>query len=233
MLSPNPNSEPGTETLNTYNGPVLVRSAVLVLFLLSGFSALVYQIVWLRTLSLVFGVTVYAASAVLTSFMGGLALGSWLGGRMADRVRNPLRAFGFVEIGIGASALAVPVVLTLAQTLYGTVHARVPEALALLTLARLVCSGLVLLVPTTLMGGSLPLLSRFVAQSGGTVASRIGVLYAANTAGAILGTVLAGFVLIGGVGVAASTRIAALVNGAVGLAALALAYRATSFTHQR
>src|SRR5688572_9724871 len=163
--------------------PVLIL--LMALFLCSGFSALVYQIVWLRTLALVFGITVYAASAVLTSFMGGLALGSWVGGRMADRIGNRLAAFGLIEIGIGVSALAVPSALDLAQSLYRTVHGGNPDALPVLTLARLACSTAVLLVPTTLMGASLPLLARFVADQGGTVASRIGALYAANTCGGI------------------------------------------------
>lgn len=202
---------------------MLVFAVLAVLFLLSGFSALVYQIVWLRLLALVLGVTVYAASAVLTSFMGGLALGSWLGGRAADRVRSPLRAFGAVEVGIGLGALLVPVLLDLVERVYAGIHDRWPETLVLLTVARLVCSGLVLLVPTTLMGASLPLLSRHVAEGGGVAAARIGVLYATNTTGAIAGTVLAGFFLIGDIGVAASTRLAVVINIAVGAAALLLA----------
>lgn len=202
---------------------MLVFAVLAVLFLLSGFSALVYQIVWLRLLALVLGVTVYAASAVLTSFMGGLALGSWLGGRVADRVRSPLRAFGAVEVGIGLSALLVPALLDLVERVYAGIHDRWPETLVLLTVARLVCSGLVLLLPTTLMGASLPLLSRHVAAGGGLAAARIGVLYASNTSGAIAGTVLAGFFLIGDIGVAASIRIAVLVNIAVGASALLMA----------
>ena len=193
------------------------------LFLFSGFSALVYQIVWLRMLALVFGVTVYAASAVLTSFMGGLAVGAWLGGRLADRSRNPLAAFGVVEIGIGVSALVVPLALDVAQGAYAAIHARAPDALLLLTVARVVCSALVLLVPTTLMGASLPLLARYVSTQQGHTASRIGGLYAANTSGAIVGTVVAGFVLIGGIGVTATTRLAVIVNVVVGAAALGLA----------
>lgn len=198
-------------------------AALALLFLCSGFSALVYQIVWLRVLALVFGVTVYAASAVLTSFMGGLALGSWLGGRAAERVRRPLVAFALVEVGIGLSALAVPVALDLAQGIYVAVNAQAPDALPLLTFVRLVCAAAVLLVPTTLMGASLPLVSRHVALLGGAVASRIGILYAANTTGGIAGTLLAGFVLIGGIGVVATTRLAVAVNIGVGLAAFALA----------
>lgn len=204
---------------------VLRVALVAALFLFSGFSALIYQIVWLRLLSLVFGVTVFAASAVLTSFMGGLAIGSWLGGRLADRVRRPLRAFAFVELGIAASALAVPAALGGAHALYAALHGRLPDAIVPLTAARLVCSGLVLLVPTTLMGASLPLLSRFVSSQAGGNARRIGFLYAANTAGGILGTVLAGFSLIGGIGISASTRLAAAFNIAAGLGAVALASR--------
>ncbi|HEV3485713.1 MAG TPA: fused MFS/spermidine synthase, partial [Vicinamibacterales bacterium] len=201
-----------------------VAVAVLaVLFFLSGFSALVYQIVWLRLLALVFGVTVYAASAVLTSFMAGLALGSWLGGRLADRTPHPLRAFALLELGIAISALLVPIALDAVGALYIALHARVPNALAILTVVRLLCSALVLLVPTTLMGASLPLLSRYVSTSGGTVAVRIGALYATNTAGGIVGTVLAGYVFIGGFGIATTTRLAAMGNIAVGLCALILA----------
>lgn len=192
------------------------------LFLFSGFSALIYQIVWLRLLSLVFGVTVFAASAVITSFMGGLALGSWLGGRLADRARHPLRLFALVEVAVAASAMLVPWALDGAQVLYAVLHRQLQDSLVPLTIARLVCSGLVLLVPTTLMGASLPLLARHVATSAGGNARRIGFLYAANTAGGILGTAVSGFWLIGGIGIAASTRLSAAVNLTVGLGALAL-----------
>lgn len=192
------------------------------LFFLSGTAALVYQVAWLRMLSLVFGVTVYAASAVLTSFMGGLALGSWLGGRMADRLRAPVRAFSFLEFGIAVCALAVPFALDAVLGLYAQLHAAAPDALVSLTIARLFCSGLILLVPTTLMGASLPLLARFAADAGGSVTARIGWLYAMNTAGGIVGTTLAGFTLIGAIGVTATTRLAAALNIAASLGAFIL-----------
>jgi len=204
----------------------LALTLIAALFFLSGSSALVYQIVWLRLLALIVGVSVYAASAVLASFMGGLALGSWLGGRLADRLKHPLRAFGFVELGIAASALAVPAALHAAGTLYTLLHARAPDAVASLALIRVACSAVVLLVPTTLMGASLPLLARHVAGRGSALATRIGLLYAANTAGGIAGAVLAGFVLIGGIGVTATTRYAAAINVIVGLSALAVSLAA-------
>lgn len=193
-----------------------------VLFFLSGASALIYQVVWLRMLSLVFGVTVYAASAVLTSFMSGLALGSWAGGKLADRLRSPLRAFALLELGIASTALAVPIALDEVGALYTLLHTRAPDDLAKLTLARVVCSGAILLVPTTLMGASLPVLARYVRARGLAVAGRVGALYATNTAGGIAGTVLSGFVLIGGIGMASTIRLAAALNVAVGLCALVL-----------
>jgi spermidine synthase len=192
------------------------------LFFLSGTAALIYQVAWLRILSLVFGVTVYAASAVLTSFMAGLALGSWLGGRTADRVRSPLRAFAVLELGIAVSALAVPFALDAVSALYKEVHRRGPDGLVQLTVIRLVCSAVILLLPTTLMGASLPLLARHVTRAGNSAAARIGWLYAVNTAGGIVGTALAGFILIGAIGVTATTRLAAGLNIVVGCGALVL-----------
>lgn len=197
-----------------------MTAALAGIFLLSGAAALIYQVVWLRMLSLVFGVTVYAASAVLTSFMAGLALGSWLGGRRADRFSRPLRVFAFVEIGIALGALAIPFVLEAIAALYIRLQAAMPDALPLLTFARLACSAMVLLVPTALMGMSLPILARHATRSGGMAAARIAWLYAANTAGGIAGTVGAGFVLIGGIGLAATTWLAAALNGTAALAAL-------------
>jgi spermidine synthase len=204
-----------------------VIALLAVLFFFSGAAALAYQVAWLRMLSLVFGVTVYAASTVLTSFMGGLALGSLFGGRVADRVGSPVRIFALLELGIAFSALAVPFALEGVSELYTRLHASWPAALPQLTAARFLCSALVLLVPTTLMGASLPMLARHVADSGGAAAARIGWLYAVNTGGGIAGTVLTGFVLIGAIGVTATTRLAAMLNVAVGIGALVLPARST------
>ena len=94
------------------NAPTrLLLPLLVVLLFLSGVSALVYQVLWLRLLSLTFGVTTHAASTVLASFMGGLAIGSVVAGRLADRVERPLRLFGGVELLIGLCALATPAVL--------------------------------------------------------------------------------------------------------------------------
>jgi spermidine synthase len=118
-----------------------------VLFFLSGASALIYQVLWLRLLGLVFGVTVYAASTVWAAFMGGLALGSVFGGRLADRVRRPLLWLGAVELLIGATALATPLALELLQRAYATLHPSLHSSLATLTAVRLAISSAVLIVP--------------------------------------------------------------------------------------
>ena len=184
--------------------PALMRSGrllfLLLLFFCSGACGLVYQVLWLRQLSLVFGVTVYAASTVLAVFMTGLAVGSLLAGHLFQRIRRPLAAFGVVEILIGALALATPAGLTAASVIYDAISRALPDALALLTAARFVCSFPVLLGPTILMGLTLPLLGSSALVRGAGVGSRVSALYAANTAGAVTGALLAGYYLIGAIG---------------------------------
>lgn len=184
-----------------------------------------YQVLWLRMLSLVFGVTAYAASTVLASFMAGLAIGSLVAGRLADRVRSPLRWFGAIELGIAASALATPLALDLARHLYALLYGAVPGNLAALTLARFTCSFLVLLVPTMLMGATLPLVVRSTVVSRGVLGPRVGLLYAINAGGAITGAILAGFYLIGQVGLTRTFAIAAAINVCVGVGAWLLPIR--------
>jgi spermidine synthase len=206
-------------------GTSFVRSrglaALTLLFFVSGISGLIYQVLWLRLLALVFGVTVYAASTVLASFMGGLALGSLAAGRFARRLRNPLRAFGIVELLIGVSALATPAALDLAGHAYAWLHGSTGGS-AWLVLARFLCSFGVLLLPTSLMGATLPLVigSSLVRQ--GPLGQRVGLLYGANTGGAIAGAVASGFFLIGAVGISSTFLIAAALNALVGTAAVLL-----------
>jgi spermidine synthase len=198
----------------------LALSTVALLFFASGLAGLVYQELWLRLLGLVFGVTVYAASTVLAGFMGGLALGSALGGRYADRVRRPLLVYGVAEVLVGLSALATPYALRAVEGAYVALHPSLLHVPGALTALRFALSIAVLLVPTMLMGATFPLVVR--ASLGGTrpLGEDASVLYAANTAGGIAGTLLAGFWMIGGLGIAVSFRAAAALNVAVGLAAV-------------
>lgn len=192
------------------------------LLFLSGTAALVYQVLWLRLLSLTFGVTTHAASTVLASFMGGLALGSYIAGRLADRSTRPLRLFGIVELLIGACALATPAVLAAVHAAYIALFPHMPDSLALATFVRLVMSFGVLLVPTALMGATLPIVLKSSFSGLDGVGTRVGLLYAANTAGAICGALLAGLSLIPHVGLTRSFLLAASLNGIVGFVAVAI-----------
>jgi spermidine synthase len=203
-----------------------VRLAILLLlFFCSGVCGLIYQVLWLRLLALVFGVTVYAASTVLAAFMAGLAGGSALAGRIVSRVKRPLVIFGIAEILIGLSALATPVALDMAATLYASIYPLAGGSLAVLTIVRLITGFVVLLVPTILMGMTLPVLSASALVRGSSFGTRVSALYAINTAGALTGAALTGFYLIGAIGIQRSFLLAASVNVAVGVAALVLSRR--------
>ena len=191
------------------------RPLVVLLFFLSGAAGLVYQVVWTRQLSLIFGVTVFAASSVLASFMGGLALGSWWVGRWIDRSPNPLRVYAWLEAGIGLAALAVPVVLGAIEPLYVAAARALEDQFLLFNLFRAVLVGLVLLVPTTLMGGTVPAIGRYLVARPGHVGFDVGLLYGINTGGAVLGCIAAGFFFVPNWGVAATTWTWVAVNLAI------------------
>jgi spermidine synthase len=198
-------------------------SAVYLIFAISGASALVYQVIWARWLGLVFGNTTLSISIVLGSFMMGLALGSWLAGRLLHRIENPLRSYALLELGIGIFALCFPVFTKLTDLLFLSLVSS--EALTGYgVFIRAVLSALVLLVPTTFMGATLPLLTDFFHRSPKHTQNwKVGLLYTANTLGAAAGIIIASFILIELVGVLLTTLIAAGLNFIVA----ALAYRAS------
>lgn len=194
--------------------------ALVILFFLSGICGLIYQVVWMRLLALVFGVTTYAAATVLASFMAGLALGSFGAGKWADRARNPILGYAVAEVLIGMSALATPTALNSIESIYAKLHPSMQGSLALLTAGRFTFSFAVLIVPTTLMGATLPIVVKSALFKSEGLGERAGLLYASNTAGAIVGAVTAGFFLIGTIGLVASTRAAAALNLLVGVVAV-------------
>lgn len=202
--------------------PGWVVVATCACFLLSGAAGLVYEVVWTRALLTVFGATQYAVATVLAAFMGGLALGSAAGGRIADRVRRPLAVYGALEIAIAVAALAVAPALGLFDPVYRAAYRAAASGSALLPLLRFAVCGVVLLVPTTLMGATLPLLSRFVVRRSGDTGRRIGALYAVNTFGAVCGTAGAGFLLIPALGVHGALVAAAGTGTVVALAAITI-----------
>ena len=195
------------------------------IFFLSGTSALIYQMLWLRLIGLVFGVTVYAVSTVWAVFMAGLALGSILGGRAADRVSRPLVCLGVAEALIAVTALATPLGLDLLQRMYGALQPSLSSSLVTLTAARLAMSCAVLIVPSSLMGATLPLIVKSSVMRAEGFGGRVSVLYATNTAGAIAGSLTAGLVLIPRVGIRGSFLVAAVLNGIVAIVAILVGSR--------
>jgi spermidine synthase len=200
----------------------LLLPALAILFFLSGASALIYQVLWLRLFGWVFGVTTYAASAVWASFMIGLAGGSFAAGFVADRVCRPLRWFAAAELLVGVAALLTPVGLEALQRAYVALYPSLPASEATLTIARFVIALAVLVVPTTMMGATLPLVLKSSGFRAGSLGSRIGTLYGSNTAGAIVGTLAAGLYCIPRLGIQRTFLVAAACNGVVAAAALAL-----------
>ena len=192
------------------------------LFLVSGAAGLVYEVVWSRLLKDVFGVTAYAVAAVLATYLGGLALGGWLLGSRADRQPNPLRFYGILELGIGAAALLGTLLLRFLEPFHDAAAVRLAPGSPALLLIRVLLASLVVVPPTFLMGATLPAMTRAFVARAESVGRELSLLYALNTAGAVGGSLLAGFVLVRAVGVHPTLWVAAAANFAVGAAALAL-----------
>lgn len=203
-----------------------VLVAVSLMFFLSGASGLIYEVVWTRQLVTFFGSTLFGVATVLASFMGGLALGSFLIGKRADSMRHPLAAYGMFEIGIAAAALAFPFILKATQPVFQGLYVTGGErTFYVFSLVRFVVVFLLLMVPTTLMGATLPVLSKAVTSDLRAVGRRVGALYALNTTGAVLGVFLTGFLLLESFGIFRTTIIAAALNICVGISAILLGKR--------
>ncbi|MHC4877217.1 MAG: fused MFS/spermidine synthase [Planctomycetota bacterium] len=189
-------------------------------FLLSGFAGLLYETVWFRQFATVFGTSDAAIGAVLASYMGGLAIGSALAGRWANRVKRPVLAYGLLEVGVALGALLIPVGLQAVEAVRLAVlggQPELPSAGGLLEIVADSALAFVLIgIPTICMGATLPLLARHVARDSATEASgRVGLLYAINTFGAVLGTLVAAFVLLPALGLWQTTLVGVVVNGVV------------------
>lgn len=196
------------------------RALVLGCFFLSGASALVYEVVWVRQLLLSVGATTAAVSTVLAVFMAGMGVGAWWLGRLADRRASPLKLYAYLEMGIGLYALVLPGLVGWTRPAYVALARALDGQPAALTLLRIGLSGLLLLAPTILMGGTLPALLRHVARSDARLGRDLGGLYGVNLAGAVCGSLAAGFVLIRALGLRGATLAAVLANLVVGVVAL-------------
>lgn len=188
---------------------------VFLFFFLSGFTSLVFEVLWERMLMHIFGSTSFALSTLLTAFMAGLALGSYIGGRVAEKLKRPLLVYGLLEGSIGVYALLVPVLLDLLPSVYGLLFDHFIEDFYLFSLLRFVAVFAILVVPTTLMGATLPIVSQWVSRHQKRFQGGIGLLYGTNTFGACLGTLLAGFILLPSLGLSLTNTIFAFSNFAL------------------
>jgi len=195
---------------------------LLVLFVGSGCAALIFEVIWFELLRQIIGASSVSLAIVLTSYMGGLFAGSWGFPYVVSRTRHPLRVYAFLELGIGILGLALLVALPLVRHLY---IAGVGYGSAGLLLRAFVCL-LCLLPPTILMGATLPAIARWMTVTRVGI-SRIGFLYMANLAGAVLGAMVAGFYLLPVHDVVIASAVASAVNLLIALAAFALSTRAT------
>jgi spermidine synthase len=218
-VSNEPASRPGATS------PRGMGPAILALFILSGAAGLVYEVVWARQLVLVFGNTTQAVSAILTGFFGGMAIGSLVGGRVADRVRSPLRMYGILELILVIVVVATPISFRLIHELYRGAYGALEDSPAIVTLVRFALALLALAPATILMGATLPALTRYLTRGPAHLSRAFSRLYAANTVGAIVGTLAAGLVLIELFGLSGALLIGAACSGTAGLLAVILASR--------
>lgn len=192
-------------------------------FFCSGAAGLIYEVLWMRQFGLVMGNTTISLSAVLTSFMGGLAIGSWIGGRIADRWADHLRLYGILEVLIGLYALGVPLFIAATRPILAPIYQADPNGFALISV-RFALALLIMIVPTIFMGATLPILIKHFTARGDEVGRRVGLIYGINTFGAMFGAFLAGFILIPRLGMNLTNLTAVIINLGVGILAVMLGW---------
>ena len=196
---------------------LLVLNLVYFLFFLSGAAALIYEVLWVRSLSLIFGGTHLAVTTVLSVFMGGLALGSVIISKHIDGMKKPLRIYGILELCIALFAVAFMLLMKVYPSIYILLIQGIEDSRLNLTIVRVFFAFLALIVPSTLMGGTLPVLTRFVASHSGKLGTKLSQLYSFNTLGAVFGTGAAAFVLLRFFSVSTAFYTAIFINLAIGL----------------
>jgi spermidine synthase len=192
---------------------------LMILFAASGCAALVYEIVWYQLLQLVIGSTAISLGVLLATFMGGLCLGSLALPRyLKRRQHHPLRVYAAIEVGIGICAILVRILMPLVDWMY---VAAVGHGLSAILFRAILCA-IILLPPTFLMGASLPAVARWI-QTTPRGVSWLGLLYGANTGGAVFGCLLAGFYLLRVFDMASATYFAAALNALIGFISYSVA----------
>jgi spermidine synthase len=221
---------PRPAPVNRYTASPATLTLLCACFALSGVAALVYQTAWTRQFAIVFGTSELAVATVLAAYMGGLALGALLAERFLPRVTRPVITYALLELGIALGAtFVVPFLLWAAnfalQALFGGQPSPPSSDHAATTLFYLISAFVALALPTTLMGATLPMLARYAVDEENHIGHRIGLLYAINTAGAVIGALITAFALLPELGLRHTIWFAAAINGLVFLLAAALGRR--------
>ena len=191
---------------------IITENLILSLFFFSGASGLIYETAWTRLLSQIYGNTVYAVSTILAAFMAGLALGSFLFGKWIDTRKNIIRFYAFLELGIGLFAFISPSLLGNINPVYMWAYQHFVSSRTFYLISLFLITFSILLIPTILMGGTLPVLSKFFVKQKEVLGHKIGNLYSFNTFGAMLGCFATGFLLIGTIGIKWTIYSAAFLN---------------------
>ena len=199
-------------------GSRLLFPALLVCFLLSGATALVYEVLWVRMLILRLGSTSLAISTVVTAFMAGLAFGAWAAGRYSSRITRPLAVYALLELAIAVSAVLLPLAFEVIHPLYRLIWKQFHPQFLAFSLLQFAFTFLLLFVPTAMMGATLPLLSQACVRHPHEVGERVGALYGINTLGAVLGTLGSGFFLLPALGVTKTIWATTTINAVLALA---------------
>ena len=194
--------------------------AILILFFCSGATALVYEVIWSKYLALLFGSTIQAQTVVLAVFMGGLALGNMLFSRSADQARHPLTIYGRIEIAIGVYALLFAYLYRVSDGVFALLGSHLLGRPGPLLLLKGALSLLLLLGPTILMGGTLPILAAWLQKSMPDAGRRSARFYSVNSFGAVCGAGVTGFWLVQRFGLRNTMDLSAMVNLAIGLIAI-------------
>jgi spermidine synthase len=221
VLKRHQHTKPADGTMGFITIPIFVSCC----FFLSGSAGLIYEVLWVRLIDKVIGSAPFAVATVLSVFMAGLALGSYLAGRTIDRFSSRaalLALYGKIEMGVGAYAVVLPFLIAAAKPFYGLIYDPLLNRFWCYQAVAFLGCVLLLIVPAALMGATLPVLCRFYVTHMGHLGSRTGWLYGLNTLGAAVGAVLCGFVLVRSLGVWATLGVAAAVNLLVGASCLLL-----------
>lgn len=197
------------------NKIINIRIILLLLCFLSGFAALIYEVVWMRVLSLIFGTTIPAIAIVVAVFMAGLGIGSIYFGRKVDRVNNYLKLFSFMEFGIGISSFIILLVFHYLPVIYRSIYLALNAEIFSMLLIMII-SAVIMFIPTFLMGGTFPVLSKLLIKRNEEIGKGIGVIYAINTFGSIVGASLTGFFFIAFIGQTATQVLSIAINLIIG-----------------